>query len=381
MYLKILRGGKNGYDPKNLSSYLVRESAAAEHVSSNLFVTDHSNSSQVADAFDRHHQTHAARSGGSAKRIKRPLVHIIARAAPQDGHLASEVLQHLSKRVMESLGLDPKNYPYLAQSHTDDAGVRNHIHIIASRISTSGDVWYGRREGELCWKVKTALEKEFDLHRTQTMDEFKDKGTKTVRRTEAEQQLKRRGIVSNKEAIAAAIIASLEDSCGCWDRFEQELRKYQVKVEVIERPSGRNGVTFALDGRRIPGSRLGRGFSYAQLRKTLKEVREGRVQSIGKIGLKIEPAVLEKQAQSISKDSSSKNLDFDQSQLEDLRKVERGKYPDLSAQAASIFKCYAMQRRSVVVFIICLLATRSMVAEYKSREAKDIVHTRKGIGR
>jgi|GEM_PF-2388702 len=382
MYIKILRGGERGYDSRKLTAYTLRESASAHHISNNLFIADPNDTEEASRAFDRHHNLHTLLKGGAGKRIKRPLIHIIARAAPEDGELSSETFSRMTTSLLKQLGLSPQDYPYHAQSHTDEAGTRNHIHIIASRISNKeGKVWYGRREGELCWKVKTSIEKEFNLHRTKTMAEFKDRGTKTLRRSEVEQQMKKRGIVSNKEAIAAAIIASLEDSSGSWEHFELELRKYQIEVEVIERPSGRHGVAFALNGCRIPGSKLGRGFSYAQLKKSLKELKEGRVQDVGKIGLKIDPERLATQAPPDTQGSPKKDLEFDQSQLEDLRKVEQGKYPDLSAQAASIFSCYSLQRRNVIVFIICLLATRSMVKEFKSREIKDLHRKRRTIDR
>ena len=372
MYLKILRGGVDGYDPKKLASYLFRESASAEHVSSNLFISDHSDSAQVADAFNRHHSTHAARNGGSAKRIKRPIVHIIARAAPEDGELSAESLKKLSKRTLETLGLNPRDYPYLAQSHADELGVRNHLHIIASRISNDGkSVWYGRTEGEMCWRAKTTLEKELGLHRTEAMDEFKAEQRKTLRRTEPEQQMKKREAISNKEVIGASILASLEDSGGKWEAFAATLRKYQIEVEKVERASGHHGVIFRFNGLKISGSKLGRSFSYSQLVKTLSEIESGRVKGLGGIGLAVTSGLLEKQEHFQPKqncDPSRKKLEFDKSQLEDLRKVERGRYPDLSALAGSLFASYSLQQSNIVVFVICMLMSRSMVAEYKRRE-------------
>lgn len=381
MYLKILRGGKHGYNIKQLVGYAARESADASLLCHNLFIANPLDAEEISEAFEIHNTRIIEDKGPAGKRIRRPIVHIIGRAAPQDGELTNETLRNLAKDTLTGLGLDPSAFPYYAQSHLDDEGTRNHFHIIATRLAMDGKVWKGEREGERCWEIKTVLEKKYGLHVTESREEFEKGGGITLKRTHEEHHLKKRDEMSKKELMALAIINSIKDSEGKWTFFKAHLHHHLISVEKIERASGHHGIIFKLGDFKITGSKLGRHFSYSNIQKQIEKVKNG--EEIEQMKLRVKTSLTKVQKQ-LEKDEVKKRTEpesfteiMDDAQLhhcktitKQLKFLKKCKYKDLEDKAAFIATGIANRAFTRLLYVFNLILISYLMSDYQDRERK-----------
>jgi hypothetical protein len=235
-----------------------------------------------------------AREFSLAKRsnpeFKNACAHIIL-SIPQRSseHLKGEYHEHLDdlqystvgKRFleeMEYLGKGLHKSQYVIGRHTDRE--HEHIHIIASRIKMDAtivpDSWdYSRAE-----VAARKLEKEFGLEPTpcsseKVVQKLQEIGIEasvspTLRKPQTIKQLKH---TSGKPPVVELIADAVDEACSDKPTFTQLVSRLKEKNIIVHPRLATDGtiqgITYEMDNIKIPGYRIGKGYSFPGLQKYL----------------------------------------------------------------------------------------------------------------
>lgn len=158
MIAKITRGSK----PGDVGAYLHGPGKANEHVyevggvkhsggiviASNVGMEGHLDPSQWAGELRKAIHTR--------KEIKNPVWHASLRNTAQDRTLSDATWADMGQSFAEDMGFD--GHPWVMVRHGHD-----HVHIVVSRVSDTGEVWHARNDRRAAQSACTRLENEHGL--------------------------------------------------------------------------------------------------------------------------------------------------------------------------------------------------------------------------
>lgn len=196
--------------------------------------------------------------------IKKPVWHA-SLALPEGETISHEKWEKIIRDFMERMGFD-SSYPFMAYIHKNTS--HQHVHIVASRVSVSGSVFYGQFEAKKAIEITQQLEKDYGLIRTKGLEEKPSK--KSLKKSEIEAALRtgekpKRLVIQN---CIDNIINELGDHLNM-ESFSKALYLSGIEVVYAENAGGIYGVSFKLDGVTFKGSQLGKRYSWASLKKVL----------------------------------------------------------------------------------------------------------------
>ena len=190
---------------------------------------------------------------------KRPVWHCSLSLPPGD-HLTGERWNDVVSDFMKEMDFSELT-PWVAIRHRDTD--HDHIHIIASRIDLSGDLWHGKWEARRAIEATQKLEKTHGLRITPGLDN--SNGRKALKKGEIEMalrtseqppKLKLQSIID--EALARGELTAVQ--------FAETLAIAGVEVKANLASTGRlNGFSFSIDGIAFKGSKLGKAYTMAGL--------------------------------------------------------------------------------------------------------------------
>ena len=200
---------------------------------------------------------------------EKPVLHVPLRL-PKGEDIPEWKWRQIAIRYFELMKLSPDR-PWLLVKHPDE-----HIHILTSRISLDGQLWYGKFEGLNHIAATQTLEKEFGLTITVGLE---GKDAKHVRLTSG--QLKKidredaRGEESESPAkleIAGRIEWVLAECDGSFDDFKRRLEKLGVNLRLNQGATGPvTGISFEFGGVKMKASKVARAYGWKNLLKLLAE--------------------------------------------------------------------------------------------------------------
>lgn len=196
--------------------------------------------------------------------VTRPVWHC-ALSLPPGERLDSERWATVAEDFLARMDFPPDT-PWIAVQHRDTP--HDHIHIIASRISLSGGIWYGRWEVRKALQACQALERAHGLAITPGWDDLDPlRHRKNPSKSEIERCL-RTGEAPARLALQGIIDQALEDGPVTLRAFVDRLKGAAVTVYPRTTPDGcLLGLVFQYDGIRFKGSQLGKGYTWKNLQR------------------------------------------------------------------------------------------------------------------
>lgn len=88
--------------------------------------------------------------------ITKPIWQVSLRTAPGDRKLSDQEWADAGQQFAEQMGYS--EHPWVMVRHGDD-----HVHIVTSRVSETGEVWHARQDFRNAQRAATQLEKEYGL--------------------------------------------------------------------------------------------------------------------------------------------------------------------------------------------------------------------------
>lgn len=93
---------------------------------------------------------------GTRPEISKPIWQVSLRTAPGDRRLSNEQWRDAATIMARRMGYE--EHPWVMVRHGED-----HVHIVVSRVSDTGQVWHARQDFRVAQSAATALEKHFGL--------------------------------------------------------------------------------------------------------------------------------------------------------------------------------------------------------------------------
>jgi len=155
---KITRGERAG----DIAAYLHGPGKANEHEYTAGNVR-HSGGMVIGGNLGREGHTDGTRwaadlreAAGTRPDIRKPIWQVSLRTAPGDRRLSDEQWRDAATIMAERMGYE--DHPWVMVRHGED-----HVHIVVSRVSDTGQVWHARQDFRAAQSAATALEKHFGL--------------------------------------------------------------------------------------------------------------------------------------------------------------------------------------------------------------------------
>lgn len=198
--------------------------------------------------------------------IEKPVWHQSLRL-PKGEHLSDEKWTEVADDYMKRMGFKQQN-PRIYIQHNDKAG--EHIHIIASRVSMLGELYYGQNENLKSTRIIQDLEIKHGLTQTKSVDIDQDGKTimpdKTkIKKNEREMAIReqelppRRNIQIEIDKTIARISHNQQFTASA---LAEKLEENGVKVNPnISKTGTFNGFSFAMDDQFFKGSQLGKTYT------------------------------------------------------------------------------------------------------------------------
>jgi hypothetical protein len=158
MIAKITRGERAG----DIAAYLHGPGKANEHEYT-VGNVRHSGGVVIGGNLGREGHTGGAawasdlrEAAGTRPDIGKPIWQVSLRTAPGDRRLSDEQWRDAGTIMAERMGYE--EHPWVMVRHGED-----HVHIVVSRVSDTGQVWHARQDFRAAQNAATALEKHFGL--------------------------------------------------------------------------------------------------------------------------------------------------------------------------------------------------------------------------
>jgi len=203
--------------------------------------------------------------------IEKPVWHNALRL-PKDEKLTDAQWVAIADDYMQRMGFT-ESHPRAFVLHDDVDG--QHIHIVASRVSTEGKVYLGKNENLASTRHIQALEREHGLTITKGPTYDAETGkiampeSKQFKKGEVEMAL-RTSEEPPRQKLQRLINESKADHPTAV-QFVQRLHAAGVTVRPNLASTGRlNGFSFALDGVAFKGSQLGDQYKWTQLNQEIR---------------------------------------------------------------------------------------------------------------
>lgn len=195
------------------------------------------------------------------KDVTRPVWHC-SLALPAGDRLSSQRWEDVAADFMQRMGFPPDTQ-WVAVRHQDTD--YDHIHIIASRVSLSGQVWYGQHEAFKAIAVAQELEREHGLTITQGLY---GEAKPIASLTQAEVEM---SLASGREPpkqVLQRLVAAAAAGKPTVVEFADRLAAVGVSVLPNLASTGRlAGFSFEYQGIAFKGSKLGKAYGWPSLQK------------------------------------------------------------------------------------------------------------------
>ncbi len=201
------------------------------------------------------------------KDCKKPVWHSSLRL-PKGDTLSKEKWNEVATLYMSRMGFN-EDHQFAVFLHDDPRG--QHIHVVASRVSLSGKIFYGQNENLISTQIIHELEKRFSLTPTTGADSAPPKKRRTPKKPEIEKSL--RSLVKPPRIALAEVV----DKCLSTDRpknpesLKTALAVRGVETEFFEKDGKIAGVTFVLNGLRFSGSALGPDYKWPKISERMAD--------------------------------------------------------------------------------------------------------------
>ena len=190
--------------------------------------------------------------------IGKPVHHASLSAGERD-RITVEEWREIAARYVERMGY--KDAPYVVVQHRD--GVRDHIHILTSRVDVNGKVVSDWRCKQRAEDVLREIEREHGLELVKSSREVKRAAPS---RGELE-RFNRTGELSAKMSMQAHVELALKDAPTATEFIERlQLRGIET-IPYVQKSGKATGVSFRKGEELMKGSDLGRGFSWNALQE------------------------------------------------------------------------------------------------------------------
>jgi hypothetical protein len=204
---------------------------------------------------------------------KKPVLHIPLRL-PEGEDVSDARWLEIALFFMKLMQLSP-NRPWVIVKH-----VKNHIHLVTSRVDDGGRIWTGKWEGLRCIEATQQIERHFGLTLTPGL---RGRDKKQVRLTSGQLRKMQREVdrgrapeVPAKIHIAERIEKALGESNGTFEDFKARLEKLGVSaaLNTAKTTSHVSGISFAFEGVSMKGSKVARAYSWQGLNQLLAARRD-----------------------------------------------------------------------------------------------------------
>lgn len=209
------------------------------------------------------------------KDCKRPVWHSSLRL-PVGDTLTPEQWNEVATLYMSRMGFD-QDHQFAVFLHDDKKG--QHIHVVASRVSLSGRLFYGQNENLASTKVIHELEKRFSLTPTVAAEVDQKTNLPSTRSTKKRRTPKKPELEKSLRTLTKPPrieIADLVDKCLSLDKpqtpeaFKTAMSARGVEVEFFTENGETKGVTFRLNGLKFSGSALGPAYKFPAIQERMK---------------------------------------------------------------------------------------------------------------
>jgi hypothetical protein len=205
--------------------------------------------------------------------IEKPVWHC-SLSLPKGERLESEKWETITSDFMNKMGFSDLT-PYTVFRHKDTE--YDHVHIVASRIDATGELWQGRWEAKHAINASQSLEKKYDLTITPGL-ENEGKAKKSLKKNEIERAA-RTGERPARLDLQELIDDTLQKPCTAVEFCERlELSGVSIRPNIAK--TGRmNGFSFEFKGVAFKGSSLGADYKWKKLQErgvTYEQVRDGQ---------------------------------------------------------------------------------------------------------
>lgn len=191
--------------------------------------------------------------------VKRPVWHNSLRL-PEGEKISDEKWVEMGDDYMSRMGFSDK-HPRVYVLHDDAKG--QHLHIVASRISLSGELYLGKNENLISTRHIQALEKDYQLTITKGPEIVNGKIVMPdLSRPKAGEvgKFERTGEVPERFALAALIDTAIADKPTA-KAFAERLVLSGIEVRANFSKSSLNGFSFSLNGVPFKGSQIGKKYT------------------------------------------------------------------------------------------------------------------------
>jgi hypothetical protein len=182
-----------------------------------------------------------------------------ALSAPVGEQISDDLWREIGQTFMEKMGYTDNQYIMVKHKDTD----HQHVHIIANRITHTGDVVSDANDYKRLNKAMREIEVEYELTQVASIAAERKAPTKG----EIERSI-RTGEPSTRQQLQQLASACAKD-CGNYTEYAQRLEA--VGVELIPytqmNDTKLNGLMYRLDGVAMKGSDLGKAYSPSGLAK------------------------------------------------------------------------------------------------------------------
>ncbi|MEG6502866.1 MULTISPECIES: relaxase/mobilization nuclease domain-containing protein [unclassified Desulfovibrio] len=203
-----------------------------------------------------------AREFGAVRALRPNLTKAVCHVSislPPDEKLTDDQWKDVAGKYLEGMGF--KDSQYVVTKHTDTE--HPHIHILANRVSMSGEVVSDSRDYQRQEAIMRRLEREYGLKEVTPSRE-------SERRAPTKGEIEcavRTGKPSAKMALQTLVDKALHNQPG-YAEFTRRLEKSGVEVLPNVASTGRiSGISYRHSGIIMKGSDLGKGYSWAGLQK------------------------------------------------------------------------------------------------------------------
>jgi len=202
-------------------------------------------------------------AAASRPEITKPIWQVSLRCAPGDRALTDAEWRDAATAFMSRMGLEDR--PWVVVRHADD-----HVHLVASRVTDTGQVWHGRQDYRQAQTACAELEQAYGLQVAprETTRVSRRAADHQITRGERHQALRTHLPPERVELATVVRACAARAAGGGTDAFEAELEKAGVEFEANRAKTGRmSGYKFGTG--RVDEAGQPVWFKASQLDKTL----------------------------------------------------------------------------------------------------------------
>ena len=200
----------------------------------------------------------------------KPVLHIPLRL-PEGEDVSDTRWFEMAVFFLKLMQLSP-NRPWVIVKH-----VKNHIHLVTSRVDCRGKIWTGKWEGLRCIEATQEIERHFGLTITPGLNGQNKKQVRLtsgqIKKISREMDRGQEPEIPAKIAIAERIQTSIDQSNGTFSDFKARLEKLGVvvKLNVAKNTDHISGVSFEFEGISMKGSKVARTYGWQGINQLLAQ--------------------------------------------------------------------------------------------------------------